>query len=214
MELQNWMAACIKRADACVRVAVEGGAAYDSCHRTLCIIKDTWDDMQCTRFPRVSAPRASVPSVVPAAGIPFRGSGSEDVANGDYDQITIGNAMFSACSPTELVDNVLPLVLAAAAADARVTDAALRRMIKDAFDHGVTAPQDPVPQEEAGEEMDESDVPADVKAGRARLAALVDDIVEWDFLFSWKPKHKMRRGIDRRFDGPKHLRTRDYDSDG
>ena len=57
--------------------------------------------------------------------------------------------------------------------------------------------------------MASSGVTKQIADGRA----LVDDIVEWDFLFSWKPKHKMRRGIDRRFDGPKHLRTRDYDSE-
>ena len=115
MELQNWMAACIKRADACVRVAVEGGAAYDSCHRTLCIIKDTWDDMQCTRLPRASAPRASVPSVVPAAGIPFRGGPSDDIANGDYDGISVGDSYFTPSSATELVDEARALLNQASA---------------------------------------------------------------------------------------------------
>ena len=72
-----------------------------------------------------------------------------------------------------------------------------------------------VEQEEPSEEEEDLGVEpaARIKRGRDRLAPLFEDSDAWTSLPSWKPKHKMRRGIDRRFDGPKHLRTRDYDSD-
>ena len=49
--------------------------------------------------------------------------------------------------------------------------------------------------------------------GRTRLAALFGRRTEWSALASTKKKHNMRRAIDRRFDGPKHLRARDYSDD-
>ena len=66
------------------------------------------------------------------------------------------------------------------------------------------------------QEEDELDATAgeQVCAGRVRLGALFSDRkAEWSKMESTKKKHKMRRAIDRRFDGPKHRRTRDYDSD-
>jgi len=48
--------------------------------------------------------------------------------------------------------------------------------------------------------------------GKARLLALYES-GGWRSLPSTAKKHKQRRAIDRRFDGPKHLRTRDFGSD-
>ena len=66
-------------------------------------------------------------------------------------------------------------------------------------------------EEEA--ELEAGSVGETVVAGRARLATLFSRKAEWSGLASTKKQHKMRRAIDRRFDGPKHRRTRDFDSD-
>ena len=55
-------------------------------------------------------------------------------------------------------------------------------------------------------------LPTSVAAGRERLAALVvGRKAEWSALPSTKKQHKQRSAIDRRFDGPKNQRTRDFD---
>ena len=85
-------------------------------------------------------------------------------------------------------------------------------MIKDAKDHGVSNPCVPSAAEE--ERLDDFPCYDELVSGRERLAALYSDRAQWEALPCWKAKHKERRGIDRRYDGPKRLRTRDYDSDG
>jgi len=213
MILHEYMSACIRRAGAALDVSERGQGArpspsfrarpsarvsvpfparagYDKCLRTMCVVADTWDDMQA---------------------IPFRGCPAEDIAQGDYDSVSVGSASFSTSDPAALASLCLPIVLARAAGDARVTDAALQRMLKDCVDHGSSNPHEPS-GEEVGLGVEWPDVER-VARGRERLAALFADTDAWASLPSWKPKHKMRRGIDRRFDGPKHLRTRDYDSD-
>ena len=185
--LHEYMRACLARAEACLDVA-RSGEGYDRCHRTLCAIADTWDDMNA---------------------IPFRGCPREDISSGDTEPIGVLGGSFSTCDPAALAALGLPLVLALAAADERVTDAALARMLKDCVDHGA-----PRPHEASDEEAElGATLPAAVAAGRARLAPLFANTGAWASLPSWKPNHKMRRAIDRRFDGPKHRRTRDYDSD-
>ena len=84
-------------------------------------------------------------------------------------------------------------------------------MIKDAHDHDVDSPCEVSDWET---DLDANELPAECLAtGRTRLAALYAARTQWAALPTWKPKHKQRKCIDRRFDGPKHLRTRDYDSD-
>lgn len=113
--------------------------------------------------------------------------------------------------PDELLDLAWPALLARAAADDGVQDASLLQMIKDAIDHGVKSPQHPasgegkLPLPEAARQR--------LVQGRKRLATLVAREAEWKALPSTKKVHRMRRAIDRRFDGPKHLRTRDFGSD-
>ena len=90
-----------------------------------------------------------------------------------------------------------------------MADEALLRMVKDAVDHGVPSPHT-ASEEEA--ELGAEEGGAHVAAGRARLAALfAGRKAEWSCLASTKKKHNMRRAIDRRFDGPKNRRTRDFD---
>ena len=56
-------------------------------------------------------------------------------------------------------------------------------------------------------------LPTSMATGRERLAALVvGRKAEWSALPSTKKEHKQRRAVDRRFDGPKNQRTRDFSS--
>lgn len=92
-----------------------------------------------------------------------------------------------------------------------MADEALLRMVKDAVDHGVSAPHK-ASAEEAELAADGMRLPASMAKGRERLTALVvGREAEWSALPSTKKHHKQRRAIDRRFDGPKNRRTRDFD---
>ena len=196
-EACEWFSKCGDAVEACLRVGVGVGVAFDQCHEVLKLVTDTWDNINA---------------------IPFRGDVGEDVSNVDksieLDLGGEGTATYGLTSPEGLCSLAWPFLLARAAADAAMPDEALLRMIKDAVDHGIDAPH------QASEEEKEADLHADVvgaqiAAGRTRLASLFRDRkAEWSILASTKKKHKMRRAIDRRFDGPKHRRTRDYsDSD-
>ena len=107
-------------------------------------------------------------------------------------------------SSEELIAYAWPLLLARAAADPAVTDSALMRMLKDAHDHGVKQPDKPDARESIPCDLTEA-----VKCGRARVEQLVARRGEWIVLLSTKKVHRTRRAIDRRFDGPRHRRTRD-----
>ena len=106
-----------------------------------------------------------------------------------------------------------------------MADEALLRMVKDAVDHGVTAPHK-ASGEEADLAADGMRLPASMAKGRERLTALVvGREAEWSALPSTKKHHKQRRAIDRcscrRFDAdgpPKSLltylrHTRDFSDD-
>jgi hypothetical protein len=119
--------------------------------------------------------------------------------------LEIGEVRMS--SVEDLIALVWPPLLARAAADPAVPDETLLRMIKDAVDHGVPTPSQP------HEEEPESVGPPIVD-GRKRLATLFEGR-GWVGMPSTRKAHRMRGGIDRRFDGPKHRRTRDFgDEDG
>lgn len=185
---------CGAAVEACLRVGVGHGVAFDQCHEVLKLISDTWGNINA---------------------IPFRCDVGEDVSNVDTAiEVDLGGEEAGShhlTSPEGLLSLAWPCLLARAAADAAMPDAALLRMIKDAVDHGVDAPHKASEEEE---ELGEGVVGVRVAAGRPRLSTLFDGRrAEWSGLASTKKKHKMRRAIDRRFDGPKHLRTRDFGSD-
>lgn len=122
-------------------------------------------------------------------------------------------------SAEEMLSIAWPALLARAAADASVPDSALTQMIKDAHDHGVSWPHT-ASSGEPGEDplaclgrAVEKAVLQSMQSGQRRLIEL-GERGEWKALPSTRKRHRMRRCIDRRFDGPKHLRTRNYDSDG
>ena len=196
-EACEWFGQAGAAVEACMSVAAQG-VALDQCHEALKLVADTWANIQA---------------------IPFRCDVSEDVSNVDTSiDVDLGGeepVSFGLFRPEGLLALAWPVLLARAASDATVPDGALLRMIKDAVDHGVGSPHLPSDEEkELQSEHGEDIVGGDVTTGRARLATLFSSRkAEWSGLASTKKHHKMRRAIDRRFDGPKHLRTRDFGDD-
>jgi hypothetical protein len=155
--------------------------------------------------------------------IPFRCDPGECISDGswqDSSKISLdliegddGAAQYTCHSAEALCSLAWPLLLGAAAASPAVGDEVLLRMVKDAVDHGVSAPHK-ASEEEAELAPDGMRLPPSMATGRERLAALVvGRKAEWSALPTTKKEHKQRRAIDRRFDGPKSQRTRDF-SDG
>ena len=131
---------------------------------------------------------------------------------GDADDDQARAAEYPCHSADALCSLAWPLLLGAAAASPAVGDEALLRMVKDAVDHGVCAPHK-ASEEEVELASDGMRLPTSMATGRERLAALVvGRKAEWSALPSTKKEHKQRRAIDRRFDGPKNQRTRDFSS--
>ena len=200
-EVCEWFEKSGDAIEAAMKVGVGHGVAIDQCHEVLKIVADTWSNINT---------------------IPFRRDVGEEISDVDADiEVDLGgneSGTFHLTTPERLVALAWPILLARAAADKGVPDTALLRMIKDAVDHGVSAPHIASEEETAleAEAEDEGTLIGDeLVLGRARLGELFTGRkAEWSALTSTKKKHKMRRLIDRRYDGPKHLRTRDFgDSD-
>ena len=187
-EACEWFSKCGTAVEASLRVGVGHGVAFDQCHEVLKLVADTWANINA---------------------IPFRGDVGEDVSNVDSDiDADLGGETTGThrlTSPEGLVSFAWPCLIARAAADAAVPDGALMRMIKDAVDHGVTAPHQASEEES---ELEAGVVGAQVVAGRVRLGTLFSSRkAEWSGLASTRKKHNMRRAIDRRFDGPRYACT-------
>merc|ERR1712039_167147 len=88
-------------------------------------------------------------------------------------------------SSEKLLKYTWPLLLARAAADGAVTDAALMRMIKDAYDNGVTQPDVAHKTETISVELVST-----IQRGRARVQQLVGRNEEWHALPSTKKEHR------------------------
>ena len=184
--------------ESAMRVCVACGCGFDLGHEALKLVADTWAQLE---------------------KIPFRCDPGDAISEGEPGNLSLDlggdeAAEYVVSSADSLLRLAWPLLLGAAAASEATPDDALLQMIKDAVDNGVDAPHKPSEEEEelVGDGMV---VPGVMAAGRARLESLVvGRKSEWQRLASTKKQHKQRRAIDRRFDGPKHRRTRDYDSDG
>eukprot|EP00741_Cyanophora_paradoxa_P023306 tig00000254_g22513.t1 len=100
------------------------------------------------------------------------------------------------------------LLRSAAGGGDRISDELLLRYLRDASDYGSASGL--LDDDEHSVEQG-SQIPGG-EAGRERLKALIDG-KRFEELKSRAKKYKMRRVIDRRYDGPKHLRTRDFGSD-
>lgn len=193
-ELAEYAILCREVAAAALHAALVYGAGFDQGHQVLVAVADSWDDIHCIPFR--GCPDESLGSTGPAEAELFYLSGK---SGGGTAEVELGD-------PLDVVQFAWPLLLAKAAGDATVPDATLARLVKDAVDHGCDAPHEASATEAA---LDDG-VVVGHDAGRARLAALFGRPAEWSSLATTKKAHKMRRGIDRRFDGPKNRRTRDF----
>jgi len=184
--LREWLEDCAGRVAGVLSVGVSHGAGFEKCNEILKVVADTWSNIQA---------------------ISFRGCPEESLQQGEAVQLDLlldSGDTLEICSAVELVAYAWPLLLARAAGGSTADDALLFRMIKDARDHGVKQPQVAAPDERIPGALIEV-----VRRGRARVAQLVARREAWDTLPTTKKVHRMRGAIDRRFDGPRHRRTRD-----
>lgn len=200
-ECMEWIASCGALVESALRVGVAFGCGHELGHAVLTHVADTWAQIE---------------------KIPFRCDPGECISDGSWQEgskISLDlvegaeGAEYACHSAAALYSLAWPLLLGAAAASPAVADEALLRMVKDAVDHGVRAPHK-ASEEEAELAADGMRLPASMATGRERLTALVvGRKAEWSALPSTKKHHKQRRAIDRRFDGPKSRRTRDFSDD-
>jgi len=185
--LQDWLQDCGERSQSVLKVGIRTGAEFGCCHEVLKHIADTWANIKA---------------------IPFRGTPDDDLAagegftlveNGEEEDEEENDCDGSVCvhSSENLLKLVWPPLLARAAADELVPEDALMRMIKDSHDNGVKEPH--LPSKAEGKLSLPTSVLKELAKGRRRLATLMDK--PWQALPTTTKQHRMRRCIDRRFDG-------------
>lgn len=191
--LVEWFSECGDHVQKVIKAATSLGAGFGHAHEILKCIHDTWLNINA---------------------IPFRGCPSETLSDANHEVELINGE--SLTSVEDMLQIVWPLLLARAASDSQVADGSLNQMLKDAHDNGVSHPE--VPHESEPQllaqlaEKSATSISSTLTRGRRRLSAL-EAAGAWKSFPCTVKKHRMRRCIDRRFDGPKHLRTRDYGSD-
>ena len=156
------------------------------------------------------------------AGIPFRGGHEDPITDAaidlsepmgilmgvpeDADPDTDGMDEFATLDRESAVSLAWTSLAAAAASCADVDDALLLRILKDALDHGVT------PREFEEEPFEEEEGAWHTVAGAKRLVAALGPGGKKALAATPTRRRAIKhyQCIDRRFDGPKHLRTRDF----
>lgn len=201
--LQEWLRDCGKWVQEVIDIGIIYGSGFGCCHELLKHVADTWANIQAIPFR--GCPQEDLDA---GEGVTFSADGGAD-HDDEGDRDDDDDAVFH--SAEQMLALVWPLLLARAAKDDSVPEGVLLQMIKDAHDHGVEQPH-LAPENENLLHLSE-EVTAHVGQGRKRLAGLAARKHEWELLPTTKKVHRMRRCIDRRFDGPKHLRTRDFGSD-
>eukprot|EP01083_Nonionella_stella_P049233 131279_1 len=193
-ELQSYFQYLHKPAKCIYEYVMKQNAAdFDKMNEILKNMADSWDNIHA---------------------IPFRGG--VDLGDAEFElELTQINDMRKFCaSPCELISFLWCLMLHGAAGNDNVADEDMYRYIKDAVDNGADVLygcHDNDNKEE--EERDVSHVVNQhqcLQNGVVRLKHLFGLKETWNVLPTTKKKHKMRRGIDRRYDGELHLRTRSY----
>lgn len=193
----EWFSECGVHVKSAIRAATDIGAGFGNAHEILKCVHDTWLNINA---------------------IPFRGCPRETLSDADGVEVNLlGDGASededtSVRSIEDLLQIAWPLLLARAASDAKVLDPILMQMLKDAHDNGVIHPQEAHPSEGQLLAQQGKSVVKAVLTGRRRLTDLAAKN-DWKSCPCTVKKHRMRRCIDRRFDGPKHLRTRDFGSD-
>ena len=198
-ELCRYMGECLDIVEMSLNTVIENGVAFDWCNQVLVTIADTWDNIEA---------------------IPFRCPPDERL-DPDRTYLTIifietdeGTVTRNFKAPLhihKLLQIAWPILLAAAADPELkpdvIGDEELLQMIKDAVDNGVE------PLEITPDANGDDDYIEYIELGYDRICKLHSKTSAWKSLPSSKRFHAMRKGIDRRFDGPKHLRTRNYEDD-
>jgi hypothetical protein len=134
--------------------------------------------------------------------VPMRGGIEDAVANSDADFTLPGRGGDELSGAEDAFQYVWARLVRAAARGA-ATDTQINRMIKDAVDNGASV------QSDDDDEDDDEGAAAAATSSNERLDRLYY-VGEWRSLKTTKKKRKMRRAIDRRFDGDPARRTRDY----
>ena len=186
----------------CCELEECGAAALARCNLVMVEIAESWRQMdgvpfRCSMEDSISG--VTIRLVVQPADLK-KVKDEEEEEDGDED----GEPGAKMYSRKEAVNAVwAELVQAAAARLSAEDDETLKRIIKDALDYGVTE-----------KEMKGASGVWRTEPGAARIMALLANKAALSALPSRLAQVKHYRVIDRRFDGPKHRRTRDYDGGG
>jgi len=165
---------------------------YDKLNEILKNMADSWDNIHA---------------------IPFRGGVELGDTDFDLHLTEIGTVKNFYASPSDLISFLWSLMLFGCCGNEEIQDQEIYRYIKDAVDNNVDILDGTKSDDiDDGEEEKEGIIEQHqcLKDGENRLKELFANKQEWKALPSTKKTHKMRRAIDRRFDGALHLRTRDY----
>jgi len=199
MECDNYFGELSPPIQAVYDIAIKKSLAFDQCHEILKLIADTWTNMLT---------------------IPSRGDIHEYYSEGSKIEIELDTGYEKEFGTIEGALGYMWKRLLCAAAVAQVPDEKMLRFIKDAFDN---EPEFMDGEEENSDEDEDKEVSGEggdaksgvdkaLEKGMPRLKALYEK-GDWKQLPTTKKVHRQRRGIDRRFDGPKHRRTRDFSDD-
>ena len=197
-ELCRYMEECLDIVEMSLNTVIENGVAFDWCNQVLVTIADTWDNIKAIPF-------RCAPDECPLE----TGRSLLRISSVDMDD---GPLEFDAPGDIDTLLKIAWPILLAAAADPElkpdvIGDEELLQMIKDAVDNGVE------PLEITPDANGDDDYIEYIELGYDRICKLHSKTSAWKSLPSSKKFHAMRQGIDRRFDGPKHLRTRNYEDD-
>eukprot|EP01083_Nonionella_stella_P049235 131282_1 len=196
-ELQSYFL-YLKKPAVCIYeyVMKQNAADYDKLNEILKNMAGSWDNIHA---------------------IPFRGGVELGDVEFDLELTQINETRKFYASPAELISFLWCLMLHGAAGNENVADDDIYRYIKDAVDNDADVlngcEEDDFSGDNDKKEEEERDVIKEhecLQSGVIRLKHLFGLKETWNALPTTKKKHKMRRAIDRRYDGELHLRTRSY----
>ena len=195
--LAEWFSDCGGYVKKALRAATEIGAGFGHAHEILKCVHDTW--LNINAIPFRGCPRDDLQECAVNLMSEDDEAYIDDEDNNEVQASHVG-------SIEDMLKITWPILLARAANDSGVSDETLKQMLKDAHDNGVTTPELPHATEKHLLSTQNKAVQKAVSQGRTRLSTVAAS--DWKSYPCTVKKHSMRRCIDRRFDGPKHLRTR------
>ena len=182
-------------------ISVIGEKEFVRCHDIIKVIADSWVNL---------------------IAVPKRGGVEEYFTTYNDIRISVkvpgnGATVFTTRDGNEILREMWTRFLLAAASNTtmeKVSDEQLLQFIKDASDYEVNV-LEPIVNVDAADECFQRNTEDTLRYsdGVTRLAALFNDKLKWGHLPTCRKPIKRIKVIDRRFAGPKHLRTRNYDDD-